>query len=277
VHLPQFFPPRERVKRDVMLRSFCKQARVVSVTSSWVKRDLMRQYGLPDEKVAVVPLTGALGAYPTPSDDDIVAARRKFNLPEAFAFYPAQTWPHKNHAALLEALAVLRDRHGVVVPLVSSGHQNEYFATLQKRVAELRLAEQVRFVGFVSPLELQCLYRVCRCVVIPTLFEAASGPLNEAFMAGAAAACSNVTSLPEQAGESALVFDPNKADEIAAAILRLWHDETLRRTLIERGRANVARFTWDRTARHLRAWYRRLGGRPLTDQDRAMLEAAPLI
>jgi glycosyltransferase involved in cell wall biosynthesis len=114
-------------------------------------------------------------------------------------------------------------------------------------------------------------------VVIPTLFEAASGPLGEAFMAGAAAACSDVTSLPRQAGESALVFDPRDPAGIAAAVLKLWAGESLRTALIERGRANIARFTWDRAARHFRAWYRKVGGRELTDEDRALLSAEPLL
>jgi glycosyltransferase involved in cell wall biosynthesis len=276
-HLPQFFTPRELVKRDSMLRSFCEQARLVSVTSSWVKRDVMREYHLPDDKVAVVPLTGALGAYPTPAAKDLSATKKKFELPDAFAFYPAQTWPHKNHLALLEALALLRERHNVVVPLVCSGHQTDHYAVIQKRAAELNLTTQVRFVGFVSPLELQALYRLARCVVIPTLFEAASGPLNEAFQAGAPAACSNVTSLPEQAGDSALVFDPRRPEDIADKVHRLWTDQALRQTLAERGRANVARFTWPNTARHFRAWYRKLTDRPLSEEDRYLLNAPPAI
>jgi glycosyltransferase involved in cell wall biosynthesis len=276
-HLPQFFAPRERVKREVMLRSFCAQARLVPVTSSWVKRDVIEQFGLPEEKVAVVPLTGALGAYPAPTEDDLAATRAKLGLPDAFAFYPAQTWPHKNHLALLDAIAMLRDRHAVTVPLVCSGRQTDHFAAIRARVAELGLAPAVRFVGFVSPIELRSLYALCRCVVVPTTFEAASGPLNEAFQAGAPAACSNVTSLPEQAGDSALVFDPHRPEEIAGAILALWTDQGLRRTLAERGRANVARFTWARTARHFRAWYRKLGARALTAEDRHLLEAPPAI
>lgn len=147
VHLPQFFSRRERAKREAMLGTFCKQARVVSVTSSWVKQDVMRHFGLPDEKVAVVPLTGALSAYPTPSEGDLAAVRAKFSLPEAFAFYPAQTWPHKNHAALLDGIAMLRDRAELVVPLVCSGHQTEHFALIQERLAQLKLEGQVQFVG----------------------------------------------------------------------------------------------------------------------------------
>lgn len=276
LHLPHFFSRRERVKRDVMLRSFCTQARVVSVTSSWVKRDVVTQYGLPDDKVYVVPLTGALGAYPTPTDADLAAVRAKFDLPEAFVFYPAQTWPHKNHVTLLEALALLRAQ-GLDAPLVCSGRQTEYFPTILRRAADLGLSVpgQARFLGFVSPLELQVLYRLCRCVCVPTRFEAASAPLNEAFMAGAPACCSAVTSLPEQAAGAALLFSPDSPAEMAAAIRRLWTDAALRTDLAARGRARVAEFTWPRAARHFRALYRRLAGRPLTDEDRRMLSAPP--
>jgi glycosyltransferase involved in cell wall biosynthesis len=276
LHLPQFFSQDERIKRDTMLRTFCEQAKLVSVTSSWVKRDLAAQYGLPANKVAVVPLTGSLGAYPTPGDADLLTTREKFALPaHGFVFYPAQTWPHKNHLFLIEALASLRRASGLTIPLVCSGHQTEHFDTLRRRIDKLGLHDQVQFLGFVSPLELQSLYRLCRCVCIPTLFEAASGPLNEAFMAGAAAACSNVTSLPEQAGDAAIVFDPRNPANIAAAIERLWTDQQLRHNLSQQGKARVARFTWQRAARHFRALYRQIGGRRLTSEDQDILCASP--
>lgn len=258
-HLPQFFSPRERIKRDLMLGSFCRQAQVVCVASQWVKQDVVRHFQLPEEKVEVVPITGALGAYPTPTAEQLATCRRKLDLPEAFALYPAQTWPHKNHLKLLEALQLLKSR-GITVPLVCSGHRNEFFPTIEKRVAELGLTEQARFLGFVTPLQLQCLYRLCRCVVVPTLFEAASAPLNEAFMSGAPAACSNVTSLPEQAsGGAALVFDPHDASDIAERIAAIWQDEPLRASLVARGKEKAAALTWARAARQFRDIYRRIG------------------
>jgi glycosyltransferase involved in cell wall biosynthesis len=277
IHLPQFFSSREWAKRDLMLRTFCRRAALVSCTSSWVKRDLIQQFGLSDNKVAIVELAGALSAYPTPVSDDLSATRNKYDLPESFVFYPAQTWPHKNHLALLEAIALIRDRHGITIPLVSSGNRTDHFTTIQRRAAELDLSNALRFVGFVSPLELQCLYRLCRCVAIPTLFEAASGPMNEAFMAGAPVACSDVTSLPEQAGDSAIVFDPRNPADVADALWRLWTDDSLRQTLVQRGKLNVSRFTWDRTARHFRAHYRKLAHRALTEEDRALLSAKPML
>lgn len=259
VHLPQFFSPRERVKRDVMLGTFCRQANVVCVASQWVKQDVMRHFQLPDDKVAEVPITGALGAYPTPTAEQLAACRSELGLPEAFALYPAQTWPHKNHLMLLEALALLKAR-GVAVPLVCSGHRNEFFPTIEKRVAELGLTELTRFIGFVTPLQLQCLYRLCRCVVVPTLFEAASAPLNEAYMSGAPAACSNVTSLPEQAsGGAALVFDPHNPHDMADKIAALWNDQALRASLVAKGKEKAAALTWRRAAREFREIYRRIG------------------
>lgn len=94
----------------------------------------------------------------------------------------------------------------------------------------------------------------------------------EAFLAGAPVACSAVTSLPEQAGDAALLFDPDRPEEMAGAIARLWTDAALRERLIARARERVAEFTWDRTARTFRAHYRRLMGRWLAPDDRELLD-----
>ncbi len=277
LHLPQFFTLRQRVVREVIYRAFCAQARLVVLPSFWSARDVVRHYGLPEAKVRAVIGAPVLTAYPVPTEADLAAARRKLSLPEAFVFYPAHTWPHKNHLGLLEALATLRRRRGVALPLVCSGHRNDFYPRIERRVHALGLAGQVRFLGFVSPLELQCLYRLCRCLVFPTRFEGWGMPLWEAFLSGVPAAVSRVCCLPEHAGDAALLFDPERPEEIAEALWRLWADAELRRELSERGRRQVARFSWERTARLFRAHYRRLAGRPLSNEDRALLAAPPLL
>lgn len=277
LHLPQFFSRYDRLARDLRYRALCQRARVVAVCSSWVKEDLVRHYGLSPEKIVVIPLAPSSAAYPSPSESEISDIRRRLNLPETFVFYPAHTWPHKNHLGLIKAIALLRDQHGLNVSLVSSGRITDFFPEIRECANRLNLMNQIRFLGFVSPLELQVLYRLCRCVVVPTKFEAASFPLWEAFLAGAPAACSNVTSLPRQAGDSALIFDPDRPTGIAEAIRRLWTDDALREDLVQRGRRNVARFSWQRTARIFRAYYRRLAGRSLTAEDQVLLETQPLL
>lgn len=277
VHLPQFFDDAERHKRDVTYRTYCTQAKLVSAAATWVRDDFVRQLDLPEDKVQVVPMAPILTEYAEPTPADLAAVSRKYRLPEQFILYPAQTWPHKNHLRLIEALALLRERYGLSVPLVACGRVTEFFTTIERRAAELGVRDLLHFVDFVPGFDVQCLYRLCRGVVIPTLFEAASGPLNDAFLAGAAAACSNVTALPRQAGDAALVFDPHHPAAIARAIRQLWSDDALRKTLAQRGRDRVAQFSWDKTARHFRAHYRRIAGRPLTDEDRMFLSAEPLL
>ncbi len=277
LHLPQYFSRGVRRIREIRYRVYCARASLVPVASSWVRNDVLRHYTLSEEKVQVVPLAPAAAAYPLPTAEDLAHTKTKFSLPEGFVFYAAQTWPHKNHIGLLEALALLRAHRKLEVPLVCCGAQNAFFGQIEARVKQLRLEKQARFLGFVKPLELQCLYRLARAVVIPSKFEAASFPLFEAFLAETPAACSNVTSLPRQAGAAALIFDPNAASDIARSIEQLWTDEALCRELVERGREKVAQFTWARTARMFRAHYRRLAGRPLSMEDEALLAATPLV
>lgn len=277
LHLPEYFSDYERRGRTLVYKRFCDQARMVAVSSSWVRRDLEEHLDLPHEKIAVVPLAPSTEAYTAPTPEDLASTRKKFNLPDAFAFYPAQTWPHKNHLGLIEAAATLKERFNLHVPLVFSGRKGAYYPSLEGRIKELEMEKQVQFLGFVTPLELQSLYRLCRCVIIPTKFEAASFPLWEAFLAGAPTACSNVTSLPKQAGDAALIFDPDNTDDIAACLRRLWEDGTLRTTLAERGAENVSRFTWRKTALGFRAHYRRILGLQLTREDNAILNAAPIL
>lgn len=276
-HLPHYFNPRERMGRDLLFKTLCWQAKMIAVAATWGKQDLICQYKLPEERVQVIPLAPSNEHYAIPTEEDCAATRAKFSLPDSFIFFPAQTFAHKNHLGLLDALALLRDKKGLVIPFVSSGRLNDFYKTIQQRVRKNQLSAQVQFLDYVSPIELQCLYRLCRCVVIPTKFEAASFPIWDAFLAGAPVACSNVTSLPRQAGADALMFEPEDTDAIARAIEKVWTDPLLCQMLVEGGRANVARFTWNRTARHFRAHYRRIAGRLLSDEDQQLVQAPPLL
>ncbi len=271
LHLPNLFTPRERLKRERLYRTFCDQAQLVVALSEWGGQDLITHYQLPAEKVVVVPLGSVLDAYPPPQASDLLVIRKKYSLPDRFLFYPAYSWPHKNHKRLLDALALLRDRASLSVPVVFSGGQGVFFKALRQHVQKLQLGDQVRFVGFVSPTELVGLYRLCSGLIFPSLFEGWGLPILEAFASGVPVACSNVTSLPEVAGDAALMFDPYDVEQIAAAVARLWQDANLRSTLIARGTQRARAFSWQKTARLFRAHYRRLLGIPLTDDDMALL------
>lgn len=276
LHLPEFFSSEVIRKREIEYRAFCSQAKMVIAATSWQKRDLLKHYDLPAEKVKVIEPAAPTELYPAPSDEDLRAISPKFSLPERFVFYPAQTWPHKNHLTLLTALALLRGRENLSVPVVCSGKINDFYQDIAAHAARLNLERQVQFVGFVTPLELQCLYSLCTAMVFPTLFEGFGLPLMEAFSAGVPVACSNITSLAAQVDGAALLFDPHSASEIAEVMSRLWNDEKLRHNLAQRGRDRARLFSWNRTARVVRAVYRSLCNRELTDEDVTLLSEPPL-
>lgn len=274
LHFPHFFTRRQRQVGGTYIRTYCSRATMVGVAWNWGRLDLLRAFDLPSEKVRVLPWGPVLDGYPSPTSADVDDVRRRFELPERFAFYPAKTWEHKNHRGLLDAVRILRDERGRDVPLVFSGHHTDRYPRLRRYAASLGLADSISWLGFVTPLELMALYELAHCVVIPTKFEAGSFPLWEAFLMGVPAACSNVTSLPEQADGAVVHFDPDRPASIADALERVWLDDELRSRLAERGEARVKAFGWPQLARNFRAHYRLLAGAHLTTEDVELVSAA---
>jgi glycosyltransferase involved in cell wall biosynthesis len=274
LHYPLFFTPQEVAQREAYYPVCCKDATCIAVSSTWVKDDIVGKYGVCPEKVQVIPLASPTQAYDSPDSAFVRQVRLEYQLPEQFAFYPAQTWPHKNHIRLLRALARLRDERGIRVELVCTGSRNAFWPSIAKEIESLGLQEQVRFLGFVPSRVLQAVYASALFVVIPTLFEAGSFPLFEAFQEGVAVACSKVTSLPEQAGDAALLFDPTSTEDIARVLEQLHSDAPLRARLRKQGLARAQKFSWERTGRTYRALYRKLAKMPLTTEESALLGTA---
>jgi glycosyltransferase involved in cell wall biosynthesis len=181
------------------------------------------------------------------------------------------TWEHKNHIRLLEAVALLREREKLKVNVICTGHKNSFYARIERRLRELKLESQVKFTGVVERKELNLFYRQAQFVIVPTLFEAASAPLFEAWQHGVAIACSSVTSLPEQAADAALLFDPFSVEEIANAVKTMASNENLRAEFRSRGFRRLQNFDMERTLKAYRAVYRRAAGVVLSEEDRHLL------
>lgn len=267
LHLPEFFTPEAVARREHEYRALCDSAARVVVASDWAKRDLVTRYGLDSGKVVVIPVPSPIEAYPEPRPAELDRTAERLKLPSRFALYPAQTWEHKNHLRLLQALAEVRDRHGTVVPLVCSGRLTERFCEIEREVERLGLLDSVRFVGFVSPIEIRALYRLARLLVFPSLFEGWGFPVVEALSEGVPVACARVTSLPDVVGDAAVLFDPRDISDMADAIHRAWADDALRAELTRRGRYRVEDLDWPRCARRFRDAYRAAAGRDASPSD----------
>lgn len=271
LHHPEFFTPTEIGRREALHPSACRAAHTVVVASEFVRHDLVERYHIEQRKIQVIPWAPP----PLPESicaDDFPALRRKYGLSERpFALYPAMTWEHKNHLRLLEALALLRDRDGLELQVVFTGYKTDFWPRVECRMNELGLGGQVKFLGLIPSEELSALYRAAQFVFIPTLFEAASAPLFEAWQHGAPVACSSVTSLPEQAAGAALLFDPFDVEALARALARMATEEALREELKRLGAYRLEDFSLERTAKAYRAVYRRAAGRRLCEEDAWLL------
>ena len=250
--LTRAFHGRCHCLREKRYRAFCARARFVVVATEWAKNDFVQRYNLDESKVVVVPIPPPITAYAdVPAGD---TAEFIASLPREFLFYPAQTWRHKNHARLFEALSVIRDRHGQDLHLVCSGTRNEHYPAIAREAARLGLSDSIHWLGFVPPHHLKAVYLRARALVFPSLFEGWGFPVVEAFASGLPVACSRVTSLPELVGDAAVLFDPYDPSAIADAIWLVWTDESLRSALIRNGHEKSQNLDWTTTA----GTYRRL-------------------
>jgi glycosyltransferase involved in cell wall biosynthesis len=273
-HLPEFFEPDAWHARDAMYREGCEQAALVVTATRWTKRDIVEQYGIRPEKIAVIP-RGPASRPTRPGPDAIARLRRELQLPDHFAFFPAMSFPHKNHVRLFKALAILRDRHGITLPLVCTGRPYEpHWPTVQAEVERLGLSGQVRLLGPVSDNTLAGLFGAASFLVFPSLFEGLGLPVLEALQHGLPVLASNATCLPEVGGDAATYFDGAQVEAIVDALLLAERQPELLRARAERSAAVLTRFDWSNAAATFVACYRAVAGAPLSPGQQARFDEA---
>ena len=163
--------------------------------------------------------------------------------------------PHKNLSRLLRAFA---DVHAKPSPvLVLPGYSTSFEDELERELSELGIRDRVRLLGWVSDADLEGLFRLAACFVFPSLAEGFGLPVLEAMERGLAVACSNVSAMPEVAGDAARYFDPLEVDDIRAAIDDLLEDGALAARLAAAGEVQARTFSWERAARETLAVYER--------------------
>jgi glycosyltransferase involved in cell wall biosynthesis len=230
--LPRMFPRGERAFRRVAWHRSIRGASRVIVLSDFVRRRAVERLGVAADRVRVVH-----------SGVDHVRFRTGTEQREPFLLYPARPWPHKNHARLYEALALVRrDRPELRLVLTGGGG----FGAVPDGV-------DVR--GRVDDDELARLYRTASALVFPSLYEGFGQPPLEAMACGCPVACSRAGALPEVVGEAARLFDPDDAHAIAAAVRDVLDAPA---EWSRRGLERAAGYSWDATARATEAVYREL-------------------
>ncbi len=255
------FPETHAGLRDLGMRVLVplsvRRAHRVTVDAESTRQDLIERLGTPPERIDVVPL--GLGTPRRHAPAPAAQVRERLGLGEHHVLLSLSAKrPHKNLAALIRALAMLPAERRPV--LVLPGYPTQHERELRELAAARGVAGNVRFQAWLSPEELEGLWALADAFVFPSLYEGFGLPVLEAMARGVPVACSNASSLPEVAGDAALLFDPNNDHAIAQALVRLLDDGALRERLIARGRARAREFTWERTARGMLATYARALG-----------------
>jgi len=231
--------------------------RIIAISQS-TAADIRRYLRVAPSRVDVIP--EGVGASPAGDPEPEAALRERHGLGDrAVALSVSAKRPHKNLMALLEAVAVMpaQRRPVLVIPGYATPHEQQ----LRAHAQALGIGDDVRFLGWVSGAELEGLYALASVFVFPSLYEGFGLPVLEAMRRGVPVACSNRSSLPEVAGDAALLFDPEDPRAITAAIERLLRDPAEAQRLRSAGREQAARFTWAATARATVASYERALGR----------------
>ncbi len=223
--------------------------RVLTVSES-SKRDIVEYARVPPEKVFVTPLAADRHMF-APREQEEAAARvaGKYGIKPPYVIYVSRIeHPGKNHVRLIRAFERLKESESLPHQLVLAGSDWGRADEVHRVAAECSCASDIVFTGFAPNEDIPDLYCGAHAFVFPSLYEGFGLPVLEAMTAGVATACSNLSSMPEVAGNAALQFDPYDEEQITEALRALLTDSTVRTECQERGLARSREFTWRKTA-----------------------------
>ncbi len=253
IRFPAMFRPANRLYLTLMARLSARRARRLIAVSAHAAAETVQLLGVPPERIDVV-YHGVDPVFRPLPDDEVAAFRQRQGAPERFVLFLGTLEPRKNLIRLLEAFARI---YNAKIKLVLAGGKGWLYDELFARVEDLGLEEAVIFPGYVDAKDLPLWYNAATVVAYPSLYEGFGLPVLEAQACGTPVLTSNVSSLPEAAGDAALKVDPYDVDALAEGLNRMLTDASLRRELRERGLAHARQFSWTRTAQETARVYRR--------------------
>lgn len=238
-HYPEFFSTREKRHRKINNKKAIFDSDHIIVSFNHVKNDIVKFFRVNEGKISVCSPPFAESWFLSKKETGWDELSKKYRLKKNYLLYPAATWKHKNHIMLIRVLKSIKDE-GIEIDLVCTGNKTNYLKNIKTFIKEFNLSGVIHFLGIVSEEDLIGLYKNTSLVVIPTLYEAGSGPLYEAMRYGVPVICSNVTSLPETMRNDEFLFDPNDQNEIKEKIIKGLSDENFRLRNLENSKNRMA-------------------------------------
>ena len=268
---------RHQMRIMLMRRDLGRAERVIAVSES-TRHDVVNILGVPDQKVvriygATDPRfshhqlgTDARAAGPEAWELERRRILERYQVGYPFLLYAGTIRPQKNIPRLIEAFALVKRELAdhpdyADLRLIIIGDEISRYPLVRQTVLQSRVQGAVRFLGFVPLNTLRVFFEAAQAFVFPSLYEGFGLPPLEAMASGTPVVCSKSTSLAEVVGEAAVIVSPDNVFDIARGIREVLLSPALREQMIARGHAQVARFTWEETARQVNALYESAAGR----------------
>lgn len=245
-HFPQDFPRLALWHYKRFFPKFAHKAKKIITVSEFSKKDIIANYGVEPDKINVVYNGANEGFKPLPEEEK-VNVRNQYTAGYQYFMFVGSLHPRKNLARLFPAFDVFKEKTGSDVKLVIVGEKRWWTEPIQKAFEAMKHQDDVVFVGHLQMSELHRVTAAALASVYVSYFEGFGIPIVEAYKCDVPVITSNVTSMPEVAGDAALLVAPFNIDSIADAMIQML-DENVRNALIEKGRVRRNDFSWDKAA-----------------------------
>lgn len=246
-HNPEQLPKRIAKYYNKNFPKFAQAATRICTVSEFSKKDIVETYNIAAEKIDVV-YNGASSNFVPLLEFEQNLVRSKYSNGNEYFLYVGSLHPRKNIGRLLQAFDQFKKANDNAIKLIVVGEAMFLTDDIKKVMNEMQFANDVIFTGRVSSKELGRITASAKAMVFVPLFEGFGIPIVEAMAAEIPVICSNVTSMPEVGGDAALLVDPLNVDEIAGNMSSIANDAGLCESMIEKGKLQAQKFTWDKTA-----------------------------
>lgn len=240
---PEFFSRDEVRQRDATFRNACRKSTMLVAISDYSRDSALQASKMAPDRIKTIHLHISRHSLRDAARDQTILDRLGL-VPGKYLIYPANFWKHKNHEMLLTAFGIAR-REGLPadIRLVCTGAPGARQQWLKDAAQAMGMEGDILFPGYLSTAELLALTTSSTGVIFPSLYEGFGLPVIEAMATDVPIACSNVTSLPEVAGDAAILFDPRKPDAVAKAMIALACDKLQTAGMVEKGHERAKLFS----------------------------------
>ena len=235
-----------------------RNARAIIAISEHTKKDLVERLNAPARMITVTHLAAGPEYHEIKGPSALDAVKKKYALPRNYILFVGSLEPRKNVKTLLKGYASLSETVKREFSLVIAGAKGWLNSDIPGLVKELGIEQKTVFLGYIDKEDMSAVYSAASVFAYPSLYEGFGLPILEAFACGVPVITSNTSSMPEVAGDAAVLVDPADSAELAAALEGLLLDEGKRRELKARGLERAALFSWERCARETIAVYEKV-------------------